>query len=372
MFRAIDIETGQGVIILDFSDQEVNGPLRAQAHEGRLRCPGCDGRLVVRAGKRRRNHFAHKTLAGCRAGEDPIALFEPRALLYTWLKTKFDEGVEIERWPEDADLPHPIDCWVTRQDKPPLAYWLVASGRNPEYREAVVKERASSDAHWTVVHRAEMIKRGNRPKGMLRLSTTERDFRCASRYDPLYPGQWGPGGKSLHYLDTDAESLMTFRNTICTEPPQEYTGWELCTRLEQVQVLAATGEFVHPGEYEKWLEREKARRERERRREEEERRQEEERRKAREAEERHRRAHEREMMEKYPPHPTDSADWSAFLNVQEVVLPGKENKPPPLSPEAPVMPERTCSICGLRTRDYRTWSGDTCKCNTCRAAGRNG
>jgi hypothetical protein len=88
------------------------------------------------------------------------------------------------------------------------------------------------------------------------LSPTERDLAFSSQYNQIY----SPYDQALNYLDVDKSSVTTFRGLYCVHLPQLYR-WHAKLKNDLVNMLVkkATGELVHPGEYEELKEHEERR-----------------------------------------------------------------------------------------------------------------
>jgi len=69
----------------------------------------------------------------------------------------------------------------------------------------------------------------------------------SSQYD-ITPDKWKVG-KSLHYIDSDNNKVVTYRALRLEHAPQQYGGHSRYSMLEELLVSPATGEFVHPGEH---------------------------------------------------------------------------------------------------------------------------
>jgi hypothetical protein len=92
-------------------------------------------------------------------------------------------------------------------------------------------------------------------------------------------------------MSNEVQKAEALASMSCTEPPQQYTGTEITTAVRDLAVHGSTGQFVHPGEWDRLVEHrrrvaEERRRAAERRRREEELRREREERRARELAER--------------------------------------------------------------------------------------
>ncbi|HPM79118.1 MAG TPA: competence protein CoiA family protein [Candidatus Anammoximicrobium sp.] len=367
MFKALDTELDRHVVSLDPAWDGQIEVLRGWGRAGRLVCPVCRQAVLLRAGEIMRRHFAHKDLSQCPLSRESAELLAGRAALYAWLNTKFPDGVTLEKHfeadaAEEYQLPRGVDCWVERPGKRSLAYWLVDGKIDPDDRVQIPRflEARNAALNWVFLPRD--ARRGRLP-GRANLSATERALLTPSEFDAVYSEGGGSEG-SLHCLDPDSQVLTTYRALVCVELPQYYEGREVATELKQVLVLPGTGEFVHPGEYERLLVvREELRR------------QEEARRKAQEAAERRRaerataaqaaaaRAAVQAGPAKSPPSDRTQAPAKPFdfLAARTSWL----NRPE--TPAAIEEPEGTCTLCGRRTRDWVVFDTKTgeCKCREC-------
>jgi hypothetical protein len=174
-------------------------------------------------------------------------------VLYDWLKTKFNDGVTLEQQIDGTDLPRAVDCWVNFNDKR-FAYWIVTNAiQKPETRQHIkdAAKKAHAKIHFVIL--STMMRRNEAPNGELNLTTTERDFLDESAYDKIYCSSYHHGRGSLHFLDTEARTVMTFRAMRCIEEPGRYKGTERSTTIPEVKVSPVTGEFVLPGEHKRLL-----------------------------------------------------------------------------------------------------------------------
>jgi len=384
MFKALDTERGRDVVSLDSVWDGQTEVLRGWGRSGRLVCPVCRQAVLLRAGEILRRHFAHKDLSQCPLGHESAELLAGRAVLYAWLNTKFPDGVTLEKH-FDADegdareLPRGVDCWVDRPGKRNLAYWLVDGKIDPDERIWIPRflEARNAALNWVFLPRE--ARRGRLP-GRANLSATERELLTPSEFDAVYCEGGGAAG-SLHCLDPESKVLTSYRALVCVEPPQYYEGEEVATELSRVLVLPSTGEFVHPGEYERL----QAVREKLRRREEA-------RRKAQEAAERRRaervvaaQAAAQAAAARAAARPRPSQASTA-----DRIRPPRQPSPSPVcgrappkhfdflaartswgnrpaTPAASAEPEGTCTLCGKRTRDWVVFDTKTgqCKCREC-------
>jgi len=368
MFKAFDTQVSAEVIILDDLDAHMLEALREKGRADLLHCPVCNQPVLVRAGEVNRPHFAHKHLSDCPSSNEPPELLRARAALYTWLRSKFPDGVTLEKRLEGAELPRGVDCWVEAKGKR-FAYWIVAGAiKRPEDRHLLRAAFSQADASLNIVFIAQMMRRGNAPKGVLSLTTTERDLVRPSDYDRIHTRRsWAASG-SLHYLDADAQTLTTLRAMACTEPPQQFAGTEVATPLAGLKVSPVNGEFVHPDEparLDAFRKAEAAQKAEAARRAEAAKKAE----AARlEEEERHRRAWaaRRQQVRANPApvfRPGPIRPYPERGQAPPVELAEPEPVPSPVSQER----KGTCVYCGRKTRDW--WSLDgktgTCKCKAC-------
>ena len=250
MFKTKDITTNSDVVSLDLTQADL-AALRAKAKLDQMQCPQCSQPVWVKAGviDQRRPHFAHKHLGDCPSSHDSAELLHARALLYQWLKSKpkFADGVTLEKRPEGWLLPRPLDAWVDFKGQR-FAYWLVDRQMKPDDRKRLMEAAAAVNAKLNTVFLAQMMRRNNAPRGVLNLTTTERDFFLRPcDYDAMHAS--GSHG-SLSYLDEKTGTVTTFRAMRCTEWPQQFSGVEISNPLMSLLVSPTTGAFVHPGERE--------------------------------------------------------------------------------------------------------------------------
>lgn len=321
--------------------------LRDWGRQGNLLCQGCKQPVLLHAGEILRRHFAHQHLANCPYAKQSPRLLEARAVLYDWLQSKFGEKAALEKSLPDASLPRPIDCWVEREAGA-FAYWILDSAMNPEKRESlqhVLAGRAGVRTTWVFL--AYMLRESKEESGCVLLTTTERKFLRMSRYDETVAEEWMAPGQSLHYLDRDKKTLTTYRGLRLVHEPQMYIGQKQQHELTAVLVSPHTGEFVHPGEHERWLAKRKSKKEKARR--------------------------------ELPPRTTQKvrADFNIVANevaTREEPMTAKPpiaeaflvQDPPPRRIEILEKNPR-CTKCGKQTNDWITYDGatNTCVCREC-------
>ncbi len=249
MFKAINKQTEQEVIILDSQWEKQIDQLRSLDKQDLLCCQECSEPVRVRAGEIKRWHFAHKKLEDCQYGKESTALLHSRALLYRWLASKFGPALCLEKKLDNVDLPRAIDCWI-EEDNRKIAYWIVDRSIKPAIRCQLEHAFIENDisVHWVFTY--DMLRLHEEQLDTLLLTTTERELLQQTEYDEILNQDTCRYGRSLHYLDYKNERLITLRQLSLDHPPQIYSGDRKETALTEMKVKKTGGELWHPGEYE--------------------------------------------------------------------------------------------------------------------------
>lgn len=256
MYRVLHKPSGQDIIILDERWRNQIKYLRSLDKQDELVCPACQQPVRVRAGKVKRWHFAHKHLQNCPFEQESPELLKSRAVLYHWLVKKFGaESVALEKFLVWQSFHRPIDCWVENQSKT-FAYWILDRRLPPEDRNLLAKgfREIGVPANW--VFTSDLLREDDAlTNNRLHLTTTERAFMSDSEFNKAWQTHFEQLGGSLHYLDPDQEVLTTFRNLNLVHLPQLYAGTRLQHPLSEVLASTQNGEFIHPGELERYQKR---------------------------------------------------------------------------------------------------------------------
>jgi len=339
MYKAINIQDGTSITILDPRWVSAINYLRGLDAQDLLVCQRCKQPMRIRAGEVRRWHFAHKHLLNCPYGQESLALLDARAVLYEWLVSKFGDQVTIEKHVNAAEFERPIDCWV-EQGTNSVAYWIMDKAIRPDDRESLRAGfgRLKATVNWLFA--ASMLRPDESQAESIHLTTTEREFMQHTVYDEVVSGELE--GKSLHYLDSDQRTLTTFRGLRLIHSPQLFKGHKLSHAIAEILVAPEKGEFVHPGEHEQWQEY---------------------RRQQAELEKKHREAE--KSLESVPrTRPAVRPGWRELV----------EGKPQASDQPAQSIYqiEGVCEFCGKRTTDLWYYDGKTRlgKCRTCLAEGK--
>lgn len=246
MYKAIHAQTGEEIIILNPRWRARIEDLREMDQADLLLCQGCQQSMRVKAGDVKRPHFAHKHLKACSYGSESLDILNGRAVLYGWLFRQFGEDVTVEKQIDGSGLPRPVDCWVETINGM-FAYWIIEAGIKIEPREAIKKAFTGLPIKVHYVFLRSMLVEEKKEFHSLLLSPTERVFLQQSPYDEMLAGM-GDAGKSIHYLDAEGQTLITFRHLLLHHRPNWYKGHKKTANLDMVRANRTDGSFVYPGE----------------------------------------------------------------------------------------------------------------------------
>lgn len=246
MLKALNQRTEEAIVILSPRWASRLSDLRQLDRQDALVCPGCRQPVRVKAGKVKRWHFAHKHLANCPfEGESPL-LLEMRSVLYTYLVGQLGEAAVTVEYQLDG-LPRHVDCWASGR-----AFWIFDTRMPPDERQCLRDVLARQDGLFvTWVFAAALLRIEPEQPSQIHLTTTEREFMRRTDCDEAAPLESFLFGSTLHYLDSENCSLITYRNLNLFHRPQVYGGRRLESPLDQVQLDKLTGDFLHPGEAER-------------------------------------------------------------------------------------------------------------------------
>lgn len=254
MFKSVDNQTGQEIIILDpaWNDSTIE-ILRTKSQDNQLACPTCKQPVHVRAGKKKRWHFAHKDLSDCPLKHESPNILQARSLLYKWLKLKFDDKVTIEKNFPESELPRPLDCYVEVSENQKFGYWILEKGIRSRYPLEQSFSQLNINVTWVFL--SSMLKIDAEKLTSVHLSPTERDFAYSSDYNQIY----SQCDESINYLNIDDGTVTTLRGLRCVHLPQQYKfSIQLKDNLENLLVSPKTGEIVYKNEHEKLREHQEA------------------------------------------------------------------------------------------------------------------
>lgn len=347
MYKVIHQQTSEEIVILHARWKGRIDTLRQLDHLDLLICPGCERPVRVRAGARKRAHFAHKHLQNCPFAQASPALLAARAELYEWLVVQFGEAVvSVEKDTGSAALPRPFDCWVECPSGS-LAYWIIESRLKPEIRRSLKAGFEQACALVQTIFLSELQKPYEKTPDALILTTTEREFMQASLFDQGATVPLAAPGKSLHYLNPQEANLTTYRGMYLIHRPQIHAGLRYSSPLALLSAAPENGEFVHPGEHERLL--------------------------AYQQEEQSRQAAREEARRLFSQDLSRPADRS----IGRVSQPLRSSQPPrggspPPEPGFQQKVPGTCLFCGKITRDWWFFDRATgqCKCRECYRQGR--
>lgn len=246
MYKALQTETGEEYIILSPYWLKHIDQLRTMDHADLLVCQGCRQPLRVKAGEVKRPHFAHKHLKACSYGSESLDILEARAVLYDWLQRYFGDAVTVEKQFAGSGLPRPVDCWVETRNGP-IAYWIIEAGIRLEPREAIKAglEKLGSKNHYVFL--SAMLNEEKKEFHSALLTPTERYFLQITPFDEQ-PHAVGEQAGTLHYLDADQQTLITFRDLTLYHRPNWFRGRKKSAPLGDIRANMQDGSFTYAGE----------------------------------------------------------------------------------------------------------------------------
>lgn len=251
MFKCLDRCRQEEIILLDCEDDQSRLPeLRKAGRTGELLCPECKQPVLVKAGRNKAWHFAHKDLGSCPLAVETAAILQARRLLYRWLLEKHVKrnglsptemaNVTVEK----RVLPRgdrPADCFVEFPDGHGFGYWILERGmRNRSELESSVKKGI---LHPVFLY--SMLKPAESDATAFDLTPTERGLMVSTKYDPAY----GSGEGSLHYLDCKSNMMTTLRAMVLRHAPQRYHAETVLAHPMEKILTDRTGLLIHPGEH---------------------------------------------------------------------------------------------------------------------------
>lgn len=257
MFKAINKTTLSSIIILDEKWDARIDELRLMAHQDLLVCQECNQPVRVRAGgenafgreKKRiiRRHFAHKHKQNCSYQSESYKLLAARVSLYNFLKRKFKDNVTIEKKNDDPRFFRPFDCWVDFNGHS-FAYWIFDQGLKAQKREGLLAAVKESNFVVNWIFDGSILNNDVEDRNIVNLSTTERTFQSPSKFN--ITSDYHQLGKTLHFLDSNDDKMVSFRSLQLQHEPQQHYGLRKESLLTDLMVSPSSGEFVHPGESE--------------------------------------------------------------------------------------------------------------------------
>jgi len=249
MFKCIDKETNSDLVSIDDESEERKAYLRKKSANDALVCPICKIKVFPRLGEERLWHFAHvKSEIDCPLKSEDPNLFQARAILYKWLKSKFKSAVSIEKEVPGYNLPRPIDCWVDGPKGRKFAYWLLNKQLKPDQRFQLKNLQSSGiNLHIIILDKFLRIQPSREIK--INLSPTERELMVESEYSRIYQ-TWRDIEKfSTQYLSITEDKFIIYRNLQLSKNPGTYKGHEIEDFVFNVLISPKNGELAMAGEH---------------------------------------------------------------------------------------------------------------------------
>ena len=170
--------------------------VRARVNRGELVCRDCQALLWLKAGERRRPHFAHRVRSDCPQSNVSEAVQDARWQLFEFFERRIASGkltgpVELEPCVPGLPKGTRVDLIVRRGDKPAVAVMFLERGLKPNAREEIT---ACLDECGFLFRPVFLISRleSSEVEGITiyRLDTTQREWRGCTPYG-VSAGLWG-------------------------------------------------------------------------------------------------------------------------------------------------------------------------------------
>ena len=240
MLRSLDVSTGSDVIILGYSswDNSINR-VREKCKSGEIVCPECKQQVVVKAGEKKINHFAQKSLGSCPLSSIESAnVLQGRKLLYEWLSKKLtskypdNHKLVLEKTFPCEELRRPIDCYVELPNGKKFAYLILDSGIR-SFGE-IKQFFYFMEIPLVRIFLGNMM-RLDLEKELLRLTPTERESITSEEF-------------SLSYLDIESRKYTAYGGLNLRHSPHEYQFVNSISHdLSKMLISPKSGQLVHPG-----------------------------------------------------------------------------------------------------------------------------
>jgi len=212
--------------------------LRELAASGQVVCPGCEQRLWLRTGVKRRRHFAHRQLADCPLAHQSPELLEAKAQFYQWLESKYPGRVHLDMAIGLPGRDAPMDLLVEPAPGRKFAYWVF--DRQQRGRDEILSYRNLSGVRVHFIHTHPTLVQHSETE--IALTASQRDFIGSSDFDASV----GHGGH-LHFLNGEDSRLRIYRGLWCVHAPNLYE-WKALREdlLSAARISPKTGEIVFP------------------------------------------------------------------------------------------------------------------------------
>jgi hypothetical protein len=252
VYKAVHRLSGEEILTLHPAWRGRQDELRQLTGQEMLVCQGCRQAVRLKAGPRKRPHFAHRHLQGCSYGQESPRVLAARAILYEWLADSCPGKVKAEV--SLPGLPRPADVVL---DDGGTVYWVTDTLMKQEMRSRLRSafDQAGYQPVWILLSNllrpdAYQTPASARHPNRIYLSPCERDCMRQTIYDEIGRENHLLGsdfGSSLHYLDVDEGKLITLRSLERVHAPNIYVGRREEHTLDKV-LVDLDGEPVHPGE----------------------------------------------------------------------------------------------------------------------------
>ncbi len=237
MFVALNTEDGTRVTSIDPEWDHRVEALRELARMGQVVCPGCKQSLWLRTGMRRR-HFAHRSLSNCPLEDQSQAVWETKAQLYLWLKTKYPGQVYLDQPVGLPSFDKVPDLLVEPKPGLKFVYWVF--DRQQRDREIYHQYRSFDGVRVHFIHTHSAI--SEEDSHSMVLTASQRDFIRRSDFDAAAGSR---NGGHLHFFNEETSTISICRGLRCVHEPNLYH-WEARREglLSTALISPSSGEIV--------------------------------------------------------------------------------------------------------------------------------
>ena len=238
MLRSKDVLNGKDIILFDLMEgSDSIEQLREKCRKGTIVCPECDQPVVLKAGVKKINHFAHQSLESCPLSSESANVLQGRQLLYQWLQKQLtskypnNHALVLEKIFPCEHLKRPVDCYIELAKNRNFAYWILESGARNFWEIEYFFQGIRLPLNRIFL--SNMI-RLDKEKETLKLTPTERH---SINEEEL----------SLSYLDINSNKYITYGGLKLYHSPQEYQFlYSIENDLSVMGISPLTGNLIHP------------------------------------------------------------------------------------------------------------------------------
>lgn len=250
MLTALTNDRVTRLALPDYGSQVELETVRERARRGELICPTCNQLLVLRAGRIRIPHFAHRTLNDCPHANVSESVLAARCMIYRFFQERIQSrqihgSVELEPSFDGMPPRAQLDIILKQPEFPTVAVVLLESSLKIEFRSRLGH---LLDEHGFLFRPVFLASQLNQTAARTYLlNTTQRDFRQNSPYGVRGDRESAP---TLRFVDPSCQHWLSLRTIRPFEKPQAYHADSRFSRMHHLLWCQDHSEWIHPGERE--------------------------------------------------------------------------------------------------------------------------